>query len=100
MRESSTMSALRMRKVFGPVLLNDVGAGAVTALTIIATLVTVAGLVLPFAGFMVVQVRAQALSDRAALAAADAVAGALVGQPCALAADIVAAMRQIGRAHV
>ena len=93
MRESSTMSALRMRKVFGPVLLNDVGAGTVTALTTIATLVTVAGLVLPFAGLMVVQVRAQALSDRAALAAADAMSGALVGQPCAVAADIVAAMR-------
>lgn len=71
----------------------DEGAGTVTALTVVATLVMVAGLLLPFAGLLVVQVRAQALSDRAALAAADATLGALVGQPCVLAADILAAMR-------
>ena len=71
----------------------DEGAGTVTALTVVATLVMVAGLLLPFAGLLVVQVRAQALSDRAALVAADANSGALAGQPCALAADILAAMR-------
>ena len=71
----------------------DEGAGTVTALTVVATLVMVACLLLPFAGLLVVQVRAQALSDRAALAAADATLGALVGQPCVLAADIIARMR-------
>lgn len=71
----------------------DEGAGTVTALTVVATLVMVAGLLLPFAGLLVVQVRAQALSDRAALAAADATLGALVGQPCVLAADIITRMR-------
>lgn len=93
MHEPPTVSASRGATCTGSPLADDRGAGSVTALTMIATLVMVAGLLLPFAGLMVVQVRAQTLSDRAALAAADATSGALVGQPCVLASDILRAIR-------
>ena len=96
MRESSAVnavSAMLTHKSSRATLLDDEGAGAVTALTVIATLVMAAGLVLPFVGLITVQVRAQALSDRAALAAADAMTGVLVGIPCELAAEIVTSMR-------
>jgi secretion/DNA translocation related TadE-like protein len=96
MCESFAMRGLRAWKSFRPPLLNDEGAGTVTALTVVATLVTFAGLLLPLVGLAVVQVRAQALSDRAALAAADAMTGAQVGLPCEVAADIVASMRADG----
>jgi len=92
-RESAAVSALRGRECSRGVIVDDEGAGTVTGLTVIATLIMVASLMLPFAGLMLVQVRAQAVSDQAALSAANAMTGALVGQPCALAADIVASMR-------
>ena len=87
------MSTSRVEMCVKGVHAGDEGAGTVTTLTVVATLVMVAGLLIPFAGLLVVQVRAQALTDRAALVAADANSGALVGQPCALAADILATMR-------
>ena len=87
------MSALVARRAWRAALVDNEGAGAVTSLTVVATLVMVAGLMLPSVGLMVVHVRAQALSDRAALAAADAMTGALPGHPCELAAEIVSALR-------
>ncbi len=96
MRESSTLNAVStslVHKTSRTALLDDEGAGTVTALTVMATLVMVAGLMLPVVGLITVQVRAQSLSDRAALAAADAMTGALAGKPCELAAEIVTSMR-------
>jgi secretion/DNA translocation related TadE-like protein len=87
------VSASRRATCIGGPLADEKGAGSLTMLTVVATMVMVAGLLLPFAGLLAVQVRAQTLSDRAALVAADANSGALAGQPCALAADILAAMR-------
>lgn len=72
---------------------NEVGAGSIMSLALVATLVRVTGLVLPIAGFFVVHDRAQSASDTAALTAADVLNGVVTGephQPCAIVSDELA----------
>jgi secretion/DNA translocation related TadE-like protein len=61
------------------------GAAAVLALAIIGASVAVTGLVIPFAATAVVSQRSENAADAAALAAADALSGAVPGTPCTLA---------------
>ena len=69
-----------------PRRLARVDAAAVLALAIIGASVAVTGLVIPFAATAVVSQRSENAADAAALAAADALAGAVPGTPCTLAA--------------
>jgi hypothetical protein len=55
------------------------------SLALVATVVCLAGLLLPFTGLLVVHGHAQALSDQAALASADVLSGITVGVPCTVA---------------
>jgi hypothetical protein len=77
---------VRARREF---LISEVGAGSVMALAVVASCVTLAGVLLPFVGFVVVHERAQSISDRAALTAASAVYGLVTGDPCTRAADVI-----------
>ncbi|NBX23196.1 MAG: hypothetical protein EBR52_03615 [Microbacteriaceae bacterium] len=73
---------------------SETGAGSMLALAIIATCVTLIGVLLPFVGFVVVHERAQAVTDRAALSAASALHGAIPGDPCSRASDAIGETRQ------
>ncbi len=71
---------------------SETGAGSVLALMVMASCVAFVSLLLPLVAVGVVHERAQALSDQAALAAANALSGAMPGIPCDAAGDVVAQM--------
>lgn len=61
---------------------DEMGAGSVLSIALIGSIVCATGLVLPVVGLLVVHDRAQSVSDQAALAAADALNGVTLGEPC------------------
>jgi len=70
--------------------LDEAGAASVTALGIAGAIVAVSIAVVPVLGVFVASQEAANAADAAALAAADAISGAVTGVPCEL-ADAVAA---------
>ncbi len=74
-------------------LADERGAGSVLSLAVLATVVCVAGLLAPVVGLLVVHDRAQSLSDQAALAAADALNGVTLGEPCEVASAELESVR-------
>ena len=70
--------------------LDEAGAASVTALGIAGAIVAVSIAVVPVLGVFVASQEAANAADAAALAAADAISGAVTGVPCDL-ADAVAA---------
>jgi len=73
--------------------LDDAGAGGVAALAIIAATVACGLAVVGLGGALTLRQRVVAAADAAALAAGDALLGAVAGDPCALAAQVAAAHR-------
>ncbi|MCS0499573.1 Rv3654c family TadE-like protein [Protaetiibacter mangrovi] len=71
----------------------DAGSGGVLAIAIVGTTVVTALAGLSIGSALAVRQRAVAAADAAALAAADALLGAVPGDPCALAAEVAAAHR-------
>ncbi len=69
----------------------DRGAGAVLMLAIVAAVVLVGVVAVGLAAGLAARQRLIGASDLAALAAADAASGAISGQPCELAAQVVRA---------
>ncbi|QNO37108.1 hypothetical protein H4J02_11700 [Protaetiibacter sp. SSC-01] len=74
-------------------LATDRGAGGITALALVAATVMCALAVVALGGALTTRQRVVAAADGAALAAADALLGAVAGEPCALAARVAAAHR-------
>ena len=72
---------------------DECGAGSVLSLAVLATVACVAGLLAPIIGLLVLHDRAQALSDQAALAAADALNGVILGVPCEVASAELESVR-------
>lgn len=72
---------------------DDTGAGGVAALAIIAATVVCGLAVVGLGGALTARQRVVAAADSAALAAGDALLGAVAGDPCALAAKVAAAHR-------
>lgn len=75
------------------VIADEHGAGSVLSLAVFATVVCVAGLLAPVVGLLLVHDRAQTRSDHAALAAADALNGVTLGEPCEVAAAELESVR-------
>jgi secretion/DNA translocation related TadE-like protein len=68
----------------------DRGAASVLALGIVGAIVALTALVVPTASVFVLSQRAANAADAAALAAADAISGAVAGTPCPLARETAA----------
>jgi secretion/DNA translocation related TadE-like protein len=64
------------------------GAASVLAIAITGAVVALTGLVVPFAAAAVASQRSENAADAAALAAADALSGAVPGSPCTVAAAV------------
>ncbi len=69
-------------------LRRDDGAASVLALGLIGAVVATTAMIVPVAGAFIASQRAANAADAAALAAADAVSGAVVGVPCELAGRV------------
>jgi len=69
---------------------DDAGGGTVAAVGLVAAVVMTLGLVAPIVGVSVARHRAAAIADAAALAAAASAAGLVAGEPCTVAAHVVA----------
>jgi secretion/DNA translocation related TadE-like protein len=67
------------------------GAGSVAALAIVAATVALTAMVVPLYAVFAERGRVATAADAAALAAADARAGLVAGEPCALAARVAVA---------
>ncbi|MFT4030417.1 MAG: flp pilus-assembly TadE/G-like family protein [Protaetiibacter sp.] len=72
---------------------DDRGAGGVLAVAIVAVTVLCAVSVLGLGSALAARQRLVAAADAASLAAADALLGAVAGDPCALAAEVATAHR-------
>jgi secretion/DNA translocation related TadE-like protein len=73
--------------------LDERGAGGVLALALIATTIVVALSAVSLGAALAARQRLVAAADASALAAADALLGAVSGEPCELAAEVAAAHR-------
>lgn len=71
-------------------LRDDLGAGSVLVVAVVAALLAATAVALPVGGLLAARQRVSAAADAAALAGADAVAGIRPGPPCAAAEQLAA----------
>ncbi len=74
---------------------DETGAGGAFALAVVTATVVCALAVVSLAGGLVTRQRVVAAADAAALAAADALVGAIPGEPCTLAEQVATAHRVV-----
>ena len=72
---------------------DDEGAGSVLSIALLGSVVCGVGILLPLVGLLVVHGQAQAVSDQAALSAADALNGITWGEPCDIAQSALGSIR-------